>query len=114
MRAGQLRHCVTLRGIVEVDDGHHGWTKDVTSYARRIPAEVTPLSGRSLERAQQIDPRTTHQVRIRFRREPKSGDTVIYHDPDHGDRQFEVVAPPIDVEERRRELQLLCKEREAA
>ena len=114
MRAGILRHRVTIQQMVETSDGHHGLDETATTVAARIPAYVQPLAGRALERAQQIDPRTTHQVDLRHRTGLATGQAVIFHDPDDGDRTFEIVAPPTDVLEQRRTLRLLCKEQEAA
>ena len=109
MEPGRLRHRVTVMTAVEVDDGHHGFDETVLTIASRIPAEVLPLSGAALARAQQIDPRATHMVRLRFRTGLETGQTVTYHTAS-GDRPFEIVAPPRDLEERHVELQLLCKE----
>ena len=113
MRAGVLRHRVTITRMVETSDGHHGLDETAATVAARVPACVMPLSGRALERAQQIDPRTTHQVDLRHRTGLATGQAVTYHDPDDGDRTFEIVAPPIDLAEGRRTLRLLCKEQEA-
>lgn len=109
MRAGELRHRVTIKSTVETDDGHHGFDETTTVVASRAPASVEPLSGRELERAHQIEPRTTHRVRLRYRAGLKAGQALTFHTA-AGDREFEIVAPPIDVDERRRELHLMCKE----
>lgn len=109
MRAGVLRHRVSIFNQVEVSDGHHGFVDSVAPLAARIPAFVEPLRGVALERAMQVDPRASHRVIFRHRLGVKSGQTVRFHSPD-GDRDFEIVGPPVDVDERRRELQLLCKE----
>lgn len=113
MRAGELRHRVTIIGKTETKDTHFGFGDTPTTVATRIPACVETLSGRELERAQMIDPRTTHLVRLRYRTDFLAGMTVTYHDGRRGDRDFEVVAPPQDVGEHHRELHLLCKEAEA-
>lgn len=110
MRAGSLRHRVTLTDRTEVDDGHHGFTAVPVTLASRIPAYVEPLTGRELDRAQMIDPRATHLVTLRYRTDIRARQTVTYHDGMQGDRTFEIVGPPIDPDERHRELQLTCKE----
>jgi SPP1 family predicted phage head-tail adaptor len=110
MRAGELRHRVTITGANEVSDGHHGFTDAPIVIAKRVPASVETLSGRELETAQQIDPRSTHAVRLRYRTGVKAGQALTYHDGRVGDRPFEIVAPPQDVDERHRELNLLCRE----
>ena len=114
MKAGKLRHRITIKKTIETDDTHHGFSEGTLMVANRIPAKVVPLSGRELERAQQIDPRTTHRVEIRHRTGLRAGQTVVFHDPDDGDRVMELVGKPIDVDEARIEMHLLCKEQEAA
>lgn len=109
MRAGSLRHRVSITGKTEAPDGHFGFTPTPVSVATRIPAEVEALSGAALERAQQIAPRTSHMVRLRYRTGIKSGQTVVYHHAD-GDRSLEIVAPPLEVDPRRVELHLMCRE----
>lgn len=111
MRAGELRHRVTVWKALEVDDTHGGFQPggDVALYAR-LPARVDPLSGRELERAQQIEPRTTHRIVLRYRPDITAGLTLTYHDDFRGDRDFEIVAPPLDPGERHRDLELLCRE----
>jgi SPP1 family predicted phage head-tail adaptor len=110
MRAGRLRHRVTIRSATEVPDGHHGFTDAPVVVANRIPANVETLTGKELDEAQQIDPRSTHSVLIRYRTGVKAGQALTYHDGRDGDRPFEIVAPPQDADERHRELTLLCKE----
>lgn len=116
MRPGEYPHRVTLQAQdAEVSDGHDGYADPTfTSVRLRIPARVKPLQGRDLERARQIDPRTSHEVTTRYwrayRDELQGGrGRVLYHDQD-SDRALEMVAPPIDVEEAHREVRLLCRE----
>ena len=114
MQAGRLRHRITIQLPTEVKDTQRGFTDGTPSViAARIPAAVVPLSGRELERAQQIDPRISHRVEIRYRADVLFSRTqrpeVVYHAVT-GDRTLEVVAPPINLEERNRELHLLCAE----
>lgn len=114
MRAGALRHRVTLRKRAETDDGHGGFTDGPVVLARRIPAAVEPLMSVVRDRNAQIDPRATHRVVLRYRSDVDSGIELIYHDSRRGDRTFEVVGEPVDVEERHRELQVHCMEATAA
>lgn len=110
MRAGRLRDRITVTGKTEVKTSHFGFDETPVTVASRIPADVEELSGRELERARQIDPRTTHTVRVRFRDDLAAGQTVTYHDGRRGDRDFEIVAPPRDPASMHRELVLLCRE----
>lgn len=109
MQAGRLRHRVSIAALQETDDEHHGYASVPLEIASRIPAEVVELSGRALDRAQQIDPRIICEVHVRFRADIASGQQLTYHDPDRGDRVFEIVGPPVNPEGRRRELVLTVK-----
>lgn len=113
MRAGNLRHRVSILDKLEPSDGHHGFNDEPFVVANRIPAFVEPLTGTSRERAMQVDPRISVRVTLRFRNDVKSGQTVRFHSAD-GNRDLEIVGPPVDVREGRRELQLMCREQEAA
>lgn len=112
--AGQLKHRVTIKGVIETKTAQFGFTKADLIVAKRTPSFVEPLSGRELERAQQIEPRSTHRVTMRYRTGVKAGQTLIYHDGRAGDRPFEIVAPPLDIEMNHVELQILCREQVAA
>jgi SPP1 family predicted phage head-tail adaptor len=111
--AGQLRQRATVQTSAEASDGHDGFTQTWTDRWARIPARVRPLVGRDLERAQQTDPRVSHEVAIRYWRTYATDlaggrARVIYHDL--ADRTFEIVGAPVDVEERHEMLLLLCRE----
>lgn len=113
LTAGALRQRVTVETRTEVSDGHDGHTETWATVRSRIAAHVAPLIGRDLERARQVDPRVSHQVTVRYwRAYPTDLDggraRLVYHDL--SDRTFEIVSPPIDVDERHIELQVLCRE----
>jgi len=115
VRAGELHHRVTIQVPLEATDGHDGSTQTWVPVQQRIPARVRPLQGRDLERAHQIDPRTSHEVTTRFwrhyRHDTRGGRCrVLYHGHDLEDRVFEVVAPAIDVDEAHTEVRMLCRE----
>jgi SPP1 family predicted phage head-tail adaptor len=110
MRAGDYRDRVTIRSKNEIDDTHGGFADEAVIVARRISARVRPLAGRELDRAQQIDPRARYDVTLPFRTGLKAGLAVVHHLGREDDRTLEVVAPPIDVDNRHQELQLLCGE----
>lgn len=112
--AGDLRHRVTIQSVPEVSDGHDGFT-DGTPVAvhARVPAYVKPLQGRELERSRQIDPRLSHEITMRYWRnytaDLAGGRTqLVYHDDE--DRTFEIVSPPVDVQEAHVMLQFSCRE----
>ena len=113
MESGTLRHRVTVELRTDVSDGHDGVVETWAALHARIPAMISPLHGRDLERARQIDPRISHEVALRFWRsyhdDLASGRArLVYHDTE--DRTFEIVAPPLDVDERHIELRLMCQE----
>jgi|ERR1051326_5546831 head-tail adaptor len=116
MRAGSLRHRVSIQTRTEASDGHDGLTETWSTVRSRMPALVTPLSGRELERAREIDPRISHDVMIRFYMsypdELVGGRArFIFHDGQIGDRTLEIVTPPIEKEPR---VMLTMQTREAA
>jgi SPP1 family predicted phage head-tail adaptor len=113
MRAGDLRQSVTVQTVTETDDGHGGFTDTTVIVHARVPARIHPLSGRDLEHARQIDPRISHEVTLRYWRDYSTDldggrARLVYHDLT--DREFEIVSPPIDVDERHVELTLNCRE----
>ena len=114
LRTGDLVHRVTVQVPIEVSDGHDGLTLTWATVLPRIPARVKPLQGRDLDRARQIEPRTSHEVTVRFWRAYRT-DVVggraqlLYHD-DGTDRTLEIVAPPVDVDEEHMAITMLCRE----
>lgn len=118
MRAGDLRQRVTVQVRTEGSDGHDGLVETwAPVQPARRSAQVLPLVGRDLERAQQVDPRVSHRMRLRYWRTYQADLDggrvhVVYHPTSDSadDRTFEIVSPPIDLEERHIELQVLCRE----
>ena len=114
MRTGELIHRVTIQVPLEVSDDHDGLADPTwVPVQARIPAKVMPLQGRDLERARQIEPRTSHEVTTRFwrnyRHDTRGGRCrIVYHDQE--DRVLEVVAPAVDVDERHEEVRMLARE----
>lgn len=113
--AGELRQRVSVQVKAKISDGHDGFKKDQwSSLLDRVAARVKPLQGRDLERAQQIDARISHEVTLRYwrayRTQLNGGRcSLLYHDG-IADRRFEIVAPPIDVDEAHVQLRMLCRE----
>ena len=103
MRIGKLRHRVTIqRPADELDPlgAPVGWIDVATVWA-----SIEPLRGREFWAAQQVNAEQTVKVGIRYRPGVTSAMRVL-----HGSRIFELVAPPIDPENRHRELVLHCRE----
>ena len=108
MRAGDLRHRITVQYPVENQDSAGQpiptWTTLFSAWAA-----IEPLSAREYLSAQQAN--SDISIRIRIRARPASETRVsakmrvLF-----GSRMLEIVAPPIEVQERNREVQLLCRE----
>ena len=110
----EFRERVTIIGTVQTDDGHGGWIETEVTLLDHVLASVLMLTGRDLQYAQQVEPRSTWRVCIRYDKRVRSEHEVTYHDTERGDRRFEIVSPPLDIGERHWELQLLCREAETA
>lgn len=118
MTIGEARHRVTVQVRTETSDGKDGVVETWADVSpRRRSAQVKPLYGRDLERAQQIDPRISHEVTLfywgDYRTDLVGGRAqLIYHPTSVStdDRTFEIVAPPIDVDEDHTELRMFCRE----
>lgn len=107
MKAGTLRHRVTLQRLVSAQgasgDLAQSWADVTTVYAA-----VEPLSGREYWQAQQVAAETSIRVRIRYRQGVEPTMRVLY-----GSRILEILGI-VDLEERHVELQLMCREINAA
>lgn len=104
MKAGGLRHEITLQQLATTDDGGGGvesedWTDFVTVYAH-----VEPLSGRELFQAQQVNDQLSHRITMRYYPGVKSTMRVKF-----GARIL-LIESVIDVDEHHREIQLMCLE----
>lgn len=64
MRAGLLRHRITLQNRTTTPDGYGGQTVTWTDLAT-VWASVMPLRSREYWQAQQIKSTTTHEIEIR-------------------------------------------------
>jgi head-tail adaptor len=113
MEAGVLADFVTIQTRAEVSDGHDGVTETWTTWRARGFAQVRQLVGRDLDRARQIDPRASWEVRLRYWRtyvaDLRGGRVrLVYHDGPT-DRTLEVVGPPQEIE-RHESIALTCRE----
>jgi len=104
MRAGELRHRVTIQEFVEAVDQYgtpigQDW-QDVCT----VWAAVEPIQGREYILLQNTQTELTARIRIRYRAGIKPAMRVVY-----GQRIFNIQSV-IDPEERHRELLLMCQE----
>lgn len=107
MRAGKLRHIVTLQQRV---DGHETpfpsgapdqyWD----TFQAGVPCSIDPISGREYFSQQQVQGEVTHRIRLRYLAGVTSALRVLY-----GTRVFDIVSV-LNWEERNIELHLMCVE----
>jgi head-tail adaptor len=116
LTAGDLVDRVSIEVRTETDDGHRGTTETWAVRHHRWSARVRELSGRDLERARQVEPRTAMEVDFRywqaFRADLDGGRIRLkVHPTDHAteDRTLEVVGPPVETERRLR-VTVPCRE----
>jgi len=103
MRAGWLRHRVTIQKKTTSQDSY-GAEQETWTNVATVWAGIEPLRGREYIDAQNATAEVTHRVRIRY----QSGITPRMR-VSFGSRTFEIVSV-INVLERNRELELMCRE----
>lgn len=103
--AGQLQHRGTLRSLVTTQDDAG---QEVESYQdfKTVWAAIQPLSGREFFAAQQVNSEVTTRIKIRYTDGVESTMIFVY-----GDHTFEILYI-IHPEFAKRELHLMCKERQ--
>lgn len=104
MEAGKLRHLVKVQEPMptanEFGEPEIAWVDFATVWAA-----IEPLRGRERWAAQQINAEVSHRIRMRFLAGVLATFRVLF-----GVRAFDIQAV-LNIEERNRELQLLCIER---
>lgn len=105
MKAGRLRHRVTIEKNTPTTTGR-GERRPAWSTLADVWADIRPLRGREYYQAQQTNAELTTEIEIRYRDDVTSKMRVVW-----GDRVFDVVAPPVNVDMLNRALILLCAER---
>lgn len=107
MRAGTLRHRVTLQTVTETRDADGGVSESWTDTAT-LWAAVEPLRGREYFSAKALQAEVTTRIRLRYRAGvvPKQRVTWLDGSTTHTYDILEVIEP----DTRRRELVLMCKE----
>lgn len=103
MRAGELRHRVTIQQKSVTRDSFGAETVSWTDVAV-VWAAIEPLQGREFFSAQQVNAEVTTRIRIRYRSGITPAMRVLF-----GSRAFDIQGI-INIEERNRELHLMCKE----
>ena len=106
MKAGKLRHRVTIQKLDESQDGTGGIRKgssDWSDFATRWAA-IEPLQGRELFIAQQVSAEVNIRLRLRYLKNVTPRMRVLFDG-----REFDIKSV-LNPGERNRELELLCKE----
>jgi SPP1 family predicted phage head-tail adaptor len=102
MRAGPLRHKITLRQKTATRSSSGAQVTTWIDFAVGVPAEVTPLSGREYISMRQAQSDITTRVRMRYLAGVNSQMRVQWENKDYEIREV------IDVRARRVELEILC------
>jgi SPP1 family predicted phage head-tail adaptor len=102
MRTGLLRHRVLIQRRASVQDAAGQVTFDWADFAQ-VWAEAQPLRGQELIAAQQAQSSITTRFRIRYRADLDETMRVTWDG-----RTYGIAAPPIDVDGRRKVLELMC------
>jgi len=115
--AGERRDRVSVQVRTEVPDGHDGFLETWAIRHHRWSARARALSGRDLERARQVDPRVTWEIVFgwwrAFRADLDGGRARLLYHPtsiSDDDLTLEIVTPPVDVEGKRHDVLVLCRE----
>lgn len=105
LKAGDLRHKITIERETETPDGMGGsslaW---VSITAHPIKAMIKPLSGGESLHAMRLEAKVSHRIIIRYRTDIKTSDRINYNG-----RLMQIRAK-IDLEERHKWLELICEE----
>lgn len=65
LRAGRLRHRVDVEDLVVTQDSDGDMVEEWVTFAARVPAEITALSGRELIAAQAVQSRVSTRIVLR-------------------------------------------------
>lgn len=104
MKAGTLRHRVTLQAFTEVVDPVTGYrTKVWLDVASGIPADVAPLSGREYVAAAATQSSVTARITIRWRPGVTAQQRIV-----HGDAVYDIESVLPDAKSGREHLTLMC------
>jgi SPP1 family predicted phage head-tail adaptor len=106
MRASGLRELVTIQSRTEVQ-GSTGEVKWTWADHKTVRAAIEPVRGEEYFAARQLQSVTTTKIRIRYLADVTTKMRIV-----HGSRYYEIESV-IDVNTLRKEMHLMCKEREA-
>ena len=104
MNPGKLNKRISILKKEKVSNGGGGFKKNEVPFAD-CWANINTLSGREFQQAQQMEVEVSHKVTIRFRKDVKRSQLVLF-----GERRFEIQYI-INRDEANRFLELYCIER---
>jgi SPP1 family predicted phage head-tail adaptor len=103
VKIGKLRHRITIEQVTETQDIDGSVIETWTTFAT-AQASIEPVSGREYFAAQSTQAEVTHRIRLRY----LSGVTPKMR-VNYNSRIFDILSV-ININERNRELQLMCRE----
>jgi SPP1 family predicted phage head-tail adaptor len=103
VKIGKLRHRITIEQVDETQDAGGEMLGNWSVYAI-VQASIQPISGREYFAAQSTQADVTHRINLRHLTGVTPKMRVKY-----GSRIFDILSV-INVDERNRELQLMCRE----
>lgn len=110
MEAGRLRNRIDIQRPTKAPDTENEYGQaeppEFVTVSHGVPAEVRPLRAYEIVRAQQPVMDTDHVVRMRYREDVTPDCRLLW-----GDKKLYVTGI-IDVGGRRRELEVMCRERD--
>jgi SPP1 family predicted phage head-tail adaptor len=101
---GEYRHVITFQKKTSVQDSYGEKINDWVDVVK-TRAGIYPINGKEFFAAETTNNQVTHKINIRYLPGITPDMQIKY-----GNRIFEVIAPPINFQERNIQLQLLCKE----
>lgn len=109
MRAGRLRHLVTLLRPVGGGRDQYGQPTDDYEPVDTIWASVEPLRGREFFDAQQTNAEVTTRIRCRYRADLAAPEASHWR-IEYAGRVYEIDGPPINSRMEHRQLEIMCHE----
>ena len=103
MKIGKLRHRIAIEQVAEIQDSDGSVIETWSAFAD-VQASIEPISGREYFAAQITQADVTHRISLRF-----IAGIITKMRVKHGSRIFDILSV-INVNERNRELQLMCRE----
>ena len=104
MRAGSLRHNITIQAKAEVDDGIGGYTETWSTFAT-VAATISPVKGVEAMELKKLESEITHKIFIRHLAGVTAKMRILF-----GSRQFDIVGAPRNADERNIYLEIMATE----